>query len=86
MSSPSLQPHGLRDRPPGRKGKMMANYYFAFSNDDPMRSKYPESKMTIEKMRELFVGTFIQVGDEPHDVNRVADIWTEEQAKKYFND
>lgn len=59
-------------------------YYFAFNDDDPMRTSYTESDMTIEEMRKMFVGTFIQVGDEPHDINRVADIWTAEQAKNYF--
>ena len=32
------------------------------------------------------VGTWIQTGDEDHDTDRVNDIWTSEQAKKYYTE
>jgi len=62
----------------------MAYYYFAFADDDAMRSTFTEEEISIEEMRERFVGSFIRVGDEEYDVSRVSDIWTEEQAKAYF--
>lgn len=60
-------------------------YYFAFFNDDPMRTTYAENEISIEEMRKRFVGDFVTIGDEPHDISRIADIWTEEQAKAYYN-
>ena len=65
---------------------MSKNYYFAFTNDDPLRTAYQENEISIEEMRKQFVGTFIRVGDEENDVNRVSDIWTEDQVKAYYND
>ena len=61
-------------------------YYFAFANDDPLRTAYTENEINIEELRKTFVGTFIQTGDELHDVSRVIDIWTNEQANAYYND
>lgn len=61
-------------------------YYFAFANDDPMRTAYREIELDIESMRRTFIGSFIRTGDEPHDVSRVIDIWTEEQVRAYYND
>ena len=66
--------------------KMTRYYYFAFANDDPMRTGYREIETDIESLRNAFVGDFIQTGDELHDVSRVIDIWTEEQVKAYYND
>lgn len=63
---------------------MARYYYFAFANDDPMRTTYTESELTVEEMRKRFVGTWVQTGDEPHDVARIADIWTAEQAARYY--
>ena len=60
---------------------MTKYYYFAFADDDPMRSAYREHEISIEDLRRTFIGDFIQTGDEPHDVSRVVDIWTEEQVK-----
>ncbi len=65
---------------------MNGYYYFAFTNDDPMRTSFKENEISIEEMRKTFIGTLVQTGDEPHDVERVFDIWTEEQAKAYYND
>jgi hypothetical protein len=64
----------------------MAGYYFAFANDDPMRTAYNEAEMSIEEMRKKFVGEFIQTGDEAHDISRVVDIWTQAQANAYYNE
>lgn len=61
-------------------------YYFAFAYSDPMRSSFEESEIGIEEMRNRFIGEWIQTGDEPHDTERVADIWTYEQAHAYYND
>ena len=64
---------------------MAGYYYFTFTNDDPLRSSFKEDEISIEDMRKNFVGNFVHAGDEPHDVARVADIWTEAQAKAYHN-
>lgn len=60
-------------------------YYFAFSNGDPMKSSFNENELSIENMKKQFVGTFIRTGDEEHDFDRVADIWTEAEATAYYN-
>ena len=65
---------------------MSGYYYFAFTNGDPMRSSFKENEISIENMKKQFVGTFIRTGDEDHDFDRVADIWTEAKAKAYYND
>lgn len=65
---------------------MTPYYYFVFTNDDPMQTAYKESEISIEEIKKRFVGDFIQTGDEPHDISRVSDIWTEKQVKAYFND
>ena len=61
-------------------------YYFAFTNDDPMRTTYRESEISLEDMKARFVGKSIQTGDEDYDYSIVSDIWTEAQAKAYYND
>lgn len=61
-------------------------YYFAFAYADPTRSSFKESEISIEEMRKRFIGEWIRTGDEPHDIERVTDIWTSAQAKAYYND
>lgn len=61
-------------------------FYFAFSSADPIPSYIGENKTTIEEMRKRFIGTFVRTGDEDHDFDRVADIWTESQVKAYFEE
>ena len=61
-------------------------YYFAFTNDDPMRTSFRENEITIEEMKTRFIGKAIQTGEEDHDYSIVSDIWTEAQAKAYYND
>lgn len=65
---------------------MTKYYYFAFSDDDPMKTGYREHEINIEDLRRAFIGDFIQTGEETYDVSRVVDIWTEEQVKAYYND
>lgn len=61
-------------------------YYFELRGDDPRRTSYSEENHSIEEMRSNFVGTFIQVGEEPHDVEQVIGILTQEQAERYFDE
>ena len=61
-------------------------YYFAFTNDDPMRTSFRENEITLEEMKTRFIGKAIQTGDEEHDYSIVTNIWTEAQAKAYYND
>ena len=61
-------------------------YYFAFTNDDPMRTSFRENEITLEEMKTRFIGKAIQTGEEDHDYSMVSDIWTEAQAKAYYND
>lgn len=61
-------------------------YYLAFVNDDPMRTSFRESEISIEEMRTRFIGKSIRTGDEDYDYSIVSDIWTEAQAKAYYND
>ena len=61
-------------------------YYFAFANDDPLKTAFNENEITVDEMRERFVGSWVRVGDDEHDVNQVSDIWTSDQAKKYFEE
>jgi hypothetical protein len=63
----------------------MPNYYFAFRGSDPIPSKFSENEMTLEDMRKRFVGQWIQTGDEPHDCERINDIWTKAQVEAYYN-
>ena len=61
-------------------------YYFAFTNADPLRTSFKENEISLEEMRKQFIGTWVQTGDEDHDCDRVADIWTTAQATAYYND
>lgn len=65
---------------------MNGYYYFAFANGDPMRTSFKENEISIEEMRKRFVGTWVQMGEEEYDADRVNDIWTTEQANAYYND
>ncbi len=60
-------------------------YYFAFTNNDPMRTSFKENEISIEDMKKQFVGTWVKTGDEDYDTDRVNDIWTTEQANAYYN-
>lgn len=65
---------------------MNGYYYFAFTNGDPMRTSFRESEISIEELRKQFAGTWVSVGDEEHDTALICDIWTETQARAYYND
>jgi hypothetical protein len=54
-------------------------YYFKMRGDDTIRSKYSEKDYTVDEMKKEFVGKFIRVGDEPHDVEQIIGIMTEEE-------
>lgn len=63
----------------------MEHYYFAFRSSDPIPSTFREDEATLEEMRKRFVGQWIQTGDEPHDCERISDIWTKAQVEAYYN-
>jgi hypothetical protein len=69
-----------------RERKNPMYYYFAFTNDDPMRTSFRENEITLEEMKTRFIGKAIKTGEEDHDYSIVSNIWTEAQAKAYYND
>lgn len=60
-------------------------YYFAFANGDP-QPFVVEDDSVMELIRARYIGTWVRTGDEDHDFDRVIDIWTEDQVRKYFDD
>lgn len=57
--------------------------YFKMRNGDPIRTKYTEA-YGIENVEKAYVGKFLRVGDEPHDIDQIVGIMTQEQADAYF--
>lgn len=57
-------------------------FYYKLSNNDPWEC--PDRTSTKEELEKKYIGTRIKVGDEPHDVDIIVGIMTEEEANAYF--
>ena len=54
-------------------------YYFALASADPVRI-YTNENASIEELRSQYVGSWVRIGEEDHDIDRVIDILTDKEV------